>query len=185
MARIIAFANQKGGVGKTTLAFHLAKAIAEGGQRVLAVDNDPQGNLTESLLNLNAELEADISDIYKGAQVVPQNLGDNLDLIGSNIRLATAGDGDFDLVFRLREGLADLVEEYDVVIVDSLPSLGTLQLAALTVATDLLIPVKPSKWSFTGLGDLLDTVGRVQKRTNPRLNVAGIVLNQIDPRKSF
>ena len=181
---VITVANQKGGVGKTTLAYNLVHTLAEHGRRVLAVDNDPQGNLTEIFLADGRDMApgADVAGFYKGRQVQPQEIAPGIDLIGADIGLATLEEG-FEMVFRLREGLADLSRSYDYIVIDALPSLGPLQVASLAAATYLLIPSKPARWSARGLTDLLEAVEKVRRRINPEIRVLGVLLNLLDTKK--
>lgn len=182
---VIAINNQKGGVGKTTMAFNLAKGLVERGHKVLAIDNDPQGNLTSAFLEDPTELKADILGIYQdGGQVNPERVGDNLSLIGATIHLAKTADSDFDIIFRLREGIEGLKEEYDFILIDCLPSFGYLNMAALTAADAVLIPVKPAPFALAGLKDLFDTIEKAKRRLNEGLKVLGIVLNLVEGRQT-
>jgi len=180
----IAITNQKGGVGKTTVSFNLAKGLALEGFRVLAVDNDPQGNLTCSFLENPLEsLTANILDWYEGRPVVPQVISENLHLIGAEISLARVAEKAFDVVFGLKEGLEQFQGKYDFVIIDCLPSFGHMHLAALIAADYALIPVKPSPYGLHGIRDLLNTIRKAKDRLNPALEVLGILVSLIDSRK--
>lgn len=178
--KIVAVTNQKGGVGKTTIAFNLMRSLADKGFKVLAIDNDPQGNLTDSFLENGVELTADIMDLYSGKTVYPQKIDNNLDLIGANIHLAKIADQDFEVIFKLKEGLEQINNPYDFIIIDCLPSFGYLNTAALNAAESVVIPTKPSQFGLAGVTDLLDTIEKTQKRLNPKLNVLGIVLNLVE-----
>lgn len=180
----IAVTNQKGGVGKTTISFNLAKGLSAEGYRVLSIDNDPQGNLTCSFLeNPVRDLRSNVLDWYEGKNVTPQMISENLYLIGSEISLARVAEKSFDVVFGLKEGLERLEGEYDFVIIDCLPSFGHMHLAALIAADYALIPVKPSPYGLHGIRDLLDTVQKARDRLNPSLSVIGIVFSLVDSRK--
>ena len=182
---IIAVNNQKGGVGKTTIAFNLLKGLAERGYQVLAIDNDPQGNLTSAFLEDPTELKADILDIYQNtANVEPEKISDNLYLIGSTIHLAKTSDSDFDIIFRLKEGIEGLNKDFDFIFIDCLPSFGYLNMAALNASNYVLIPVKPAPFALAGIKDLFDTIDKVKNRLNQGLKVLGIILNLVEGRKT-
>ena len=117
MARIICIANQKGGVGKTTIAFNLAKALAKDKKSILVLDNDPQGNLTSSFLEDPRSFTADMLNIYEREweKVVPQKVGNNIELVGSNISLAKIAESGFDTVFELKEWITKTRKKYDFI----------------------------------------------------------------------
>jgi chromosome partitioning protein len=182
---IIAVNNQKGGVGKTTITFNLSKGLSERGYNVLAVDNDPQGNLTSSFLEDPTQLKADILDIYQNNNhVEPEKIADNLYLIGSTIHLAKTSDSDFDIIFRLKEGIGGLNKNFDFIFIDCLPSFGYLNMAALNAADYVLIPVKPAPFALAGIKDLFDTIDKAKNRLNQKLEVFGIIVNLVEGRKT-
>ena len=180
---IIAIANQKGGVGKTTIAFNLAKLLAARKHKVLAIDNDPQGNLTTSLLEEQGNIRANILDAYEEKGVTPQQMTKNLFLVGADISVARVAESDFEIIFRLREAISQIGEGFDFIIIDCLPSFGYMHMAALNAADYVLIPIKAAPYALRGMTDLFATIEKAKKRLNPNLKNLGIVLNQVDGRK--
>ena len=149
----IAIANQKGGVGKTTIALNLAQGLAARGYHTLAVDNDAQGNLTSGLLDDPTLLAANVLSFYddERSAVHPQSIQKHLELIGADIRLAKITDQGFEVIFRLREGLDTLQHAYDFILIDCVPSFGYLSAASLYATDGVLIPVKPAPFALQGL----------------------------------
>jgi len=172
-ARIIAVTNQKGGVAKTTTAVNLLAAIARRGLRCLLVDIDPQGNASVSSgVNINA-IEAGIYDVL---------LGDaQIELAGAQVELLEFADKDF----RLRDALARIAGEYDVILIDTPPSLNVLTINALAAATDVLIPVQCEYFALEGLSGLITTMGMVRKALNPGLSILGVVRTMYDGRNTL
>lgn len=187
---IIAIANQKGGVGKTTIAFNLAKTLAARGHSVLAVDNDAQGNLTGSFLSDPEQLQCDVLTIYNSDSrdkhaITPQQVGDKLHLIGANIRLAKKiNRGDHTLLTKLTGGLKRVQGNFDFVLIDCSPALDFLSMAALIAAQHVLIPVKPAPYALMGLKDLFDTIEEIQEGLNKAIKPLGIVLNLVEGRET-
>jgi len=186
-ARVVAIANHKGGVGKTTTTLHLAAAMTEAGAAVLAVDLDPQGCLTFAFGHDPDALTPTLHDVLLGrALLVDTVVQDdevdlvpaNLDLAGAEIALAARSDRET----VLRQGLADLIDSYDVVIIDCPPSLGVLTVNGLTCADEVIVPVQCETLAHRGVGQLLDTVADVVRLTNPALTVRGMIATRFDPR---
>ena len=184
-ARIIAMCNQKGGVGKTTTAVNLAAALAEFGRKVLVVDFDPQGALSTHLgvIAVPGEI-ATIYDLMKGTikdphEVIRQSPVQNLDLIPANIDLSVA---EIELVNEVaRESilaniLRKVADEYDVIIIDCQPSLGLLNVNALTAAHGVLIPMATDFFALRGVALLKDQINKVQDRLNPAIKLDGILV---------
>jgi len=182
MATIVAVVNQKGGTGKTTTVANLAVAFRDRGRRVLAVDVDPQASLTFYFGHDERTLEAEHMTLFWaliGERTVAEIVvGDDPALVPSSVALAKA---DVELLAEpgsswvLRESLAPLREHYDLVLLDCPPTLTLLTVNALAAADTLLIPVKTDLLSTLGIGQLLDTVQKVRRRANPRLNIVGVL----------
>lgn len=189
-ARIIALANQKGGVGKTTSAINLGAGLAELGQRILLVDFDPQGGCAIGLGFQPDELEVTIynclldrdttaSDAILSTQI------DNLDLLPSNIDLSAAElmlSGEVAREQSLLRVLSPLRPLYDFILIDCMPSLGLLTVNALTAADGVIIPLECEYYALRGMAQLMDSIGLVQDRLNPRLHVDGIIATMYDRR---
>jgi chromosome partitioning protein len=186
---IVAIANQKGGVGKTTTAVNLGAALAELGHRVLVVDLDPQGNATTGL-GINArDLQLSIYDVVMNEAAVedcvePTSLKNlfvapaTIDLAGAEIELVPA----FSRELKLRRALEDVREQYDVTLIDCPPSLGLLTVNALAAADDVIVPIQCEYYALEGLGQLLRNVALVRTNLNQSLHVRGIVLTMYDAR---
>jgi len=191
MPRVIAVANQKGGVGKTTTALNLAAALAEGGAHVLLLDADPQANATyglggEALEDLSVYNV--ISDSLPLREIIQPTLIPGLELAPSHIDLSAA---ELELVsalareYALKRALDKAELSHDYVFIDCPPSLGLLTLNALVAADEVLIPVQCEFYALAGLAKLIDTVGRIRQMLNPRLKVAGAVLTMYDVRTNL
>jgi len=180
--RIIAISNQKGGVGKSTITFNLSKELANKGLKVLIVDNDPQGNLSSVFFDNPEDITANIIDIYKNDDYLirPQTVAENLDLIGSDIRVSTMIQSDIEIIYRLKESLSKIKDQYDYIFIDCLPSFGQLMTAAFNASDYVIIPVKLSPFDIYGLNDLFVTISNIKKRINPHIDILGIILNIVD-----
>jgi chromosome partitioning protein len=188
MARVVAVANQKGGVAKTTTVAALAAAFTERRLSVLAVDLDPQGSLTYSLGFEPDDLEPTIHDVLVGRVELDETVVESeeaFDIVPANIDLAGAEAyllGRTAREYALREALADARARYQVILLDCPPSLGVLTLNALTAADLVLIPMQAETLSHRGVGQLLDTVADIQRLTNRDLGVAGLLPTMYDGR---
>ncbi|WP_037070192.1 ParA family protein [Pseudonocardia acaciae] len=189
-ARVIAVANQKGGVGKTTSAINLGATLAEYGRRVLLVDFDPQGALSVGLGVQPQQLERTVHDLLisndsKPDEVVIPTKVPGMDLLPSNIDLSAAEVQLVTEVGRehaLSRAIQPLLADYDMVLVDCQPSLGLLTINALACADSVLIPLECEYFSLRGVALLIDTIEKVRARLNPKLSISGIVATMYDPR---
>lgn len=186
---VVALANQKGGVGKSTTAINLGAALAFQGQRVLLVDLDPQGNATSGLGIDRSEIEVSVYDVLLKESsledsIEPTSVKDlfvvpaTIDLAGAEIELVSL----FSRETRLRHALSTLDGEFDVILIDCPPSLGLLTVNALTAAQEILIPIQCEYYALEGLGQLLRNVQLVTQNLNPNLKVGGVVLTMYDGR---
>ena len=192
MGKIIAIANQKGGVGKTTTSVNLGACLAYIGKRVLLVDVDPQGNATSGVGIEKADVEHCIYDILVDdvniKEVIKPSEVENLDIIPSTIQLAGA---EIELVptisreVRLKRALEAVKHHYDYIVIDCPPSLGLLTINALTASDTVLIPVQCEYYALEGLSQLLNTVRLVQKHLNTELMIEGVLLTMLDARTNL
>ena len=191
MGKIIAFANQKGGVGKTTTAINLAAALSERGKRVLLCDFDPQGNATSGFGVDPRSLETSVYDLIVSEDpdtksgIVQTKW---VDIIGANVNLAGA---ELDLIAmdhreaRLKLVLDKVKDEYDYVFIDCPPSLGLLTLNCLCAADSFLVPLQCEYYALEGLSQLMTTVRMVKKNMNPKLSLEGVLLTMFDGRTNL
>ncbi len=192
MSRILAIANQKGGVGKTTTSVNLAAGLAGAGKRVLLVDLDPQGNATMGSGIDKRHLQSSVYQVLLGlttVQSVRQACASGgYDLVPANRELAGAEVEMVELdnrETRLKSALASIVEEYDYVILDCPPALNLLTLNGLVAAEAVIIPMQCEYYALEGLSDLVETIRKVRKHLNPRLEIEGLLRTMYDPRNSL
>ncbi|MBQ9301703.1 ParA family protein [Butyrivibrio sp.] len=195
MGRVIAIANQKGGVGKTTTSINLSAALAEREKKVLVIDTDPQGNTTSGFGLDKNELENSIYELMIGEcsieDAIQKNVVENLDgvdIIPSNVNLAAV---EIELIdadqkeFILREAISKVKDNYDFIIIDCPPSLSMLTVNAMTTANTVLVPIQCEYYALEGLSQLVHTVNLVRDRLNPELEMEGVVFTMFDSRTNL
>ena len=192
MGRIIAVANQKGGVGKTTTSINLSACLAELGKKVLAIDMDPQGNMTSGLGIDKNEVEYSVYDLILSEveieQVICKEAIENLDVLPSNINLSAAEIeliGVEDKEYIIHNEVEKVRDNYDFVIIDCPPSLNTLTINAMTTADSILVPIQCEYYALEGLSQLIHTIELVKERLNPNLEIEGVVFTMYDARTNL
>ncbi len=192
MAKVIAIANQKGGVGKTTTAVNLSSCLAVKGKKVVIIDVDPQGNTTSGLGIDKKTIDKSVYDVIindeKIENVLIKTVVDNLFLCPSNIQLVGA---EVELVSfisretRMKMAIERIRDKYDFILIDCPPSLGLLTLNSLTASDTILVPIQCEYYALEGLSQLMNTVNLVQRHLNPALDVEGVVLTMFDARTNL
>lgn len=192
MGRIIAIANQKGGVGKTTTAINLSACLAELGKKVLTIDTDPQGNTSSGLGIDKDELENTIYELMLDECTIKECIVntelENLDLIASNVNLAGAEIellGINDKEYILKNEVDYIKDDYDFIIIDCPPSLNMLTVNAMTTASTVLVPIQCEYYALEGLSQLIHTVELVKERLNSTLEIEGVVFTMYDARTNL
>lgn len=192
MGKIIAIANQKGGVGKTTTTINLSACLAEAGKRVLTIDLDPQGNTTSGLGLDKESLEDTVYELMIGQCTVRESLKEtnieNLSVIPSDVNLAGAEIellGINDKEYILKNEVDYIQDDYDFVIIDCPPSLNMLTINAMTTADTILVPIQCEYYALEGLSQLVHTINLVQQRLNASLEMEGVVFTMYDARTNL
>lgn len=192
MGRIIAIANQKGGVGKTTTSINLSSCLANEGKKVLIVDIDPQGNATSGVGIIKQNLENTVYELFLGectlSECLTQSVVENLNILPSNVNLAGA---EIDLIgvenreFILKKELDSIKDLYDYIIIDCPPSLNVLTVNAMVAADAVIVPIQCEYYALEGLSQLIHTINLIQERLNGNLEIDGIVFTMYDSRTNL
>ena len=192
MERVIAIANQKGGVGKTTTAINLTAALAEKGKKVLVIDIDPQGNTTSGFGIDKNDLEDTVYELILGEcsinDCIIKDVIPNVSVLPSNVNLAAA---EIELIgiekkeYILKSEVDYIKEQYDYILIDCPPSLNMLTINAMTTATSVLVPIQCEYYALEGLSQLIHTINLVKERLNPELDMEGVVFTMYDARTNL
>ena len=192
MSEIMAIANQKGGVGKTTTTINLSAALAEQGKKVLIIDMDPQGNTSSGLGIDKDELETTVYQLMIGDnsfdECVQKDVFENLDVLAANVNLAGIEIETMDMEDRnyiLRDIISEVEDKYDFIIIDCPPSLNTLTINSMTTADSVLVPIQCEYYALEGLSQLIYTINLVKDRLNPKLTINGVVFTMYDARTNL
>lgn len=192
MAKIISFFNQKGGVGKTTVALNLAAALADRGHKVLLIDGDPQGNLTSGIMGEGQEVESSLYFVIMGQAEMEESLVEtshknvyllpgSSDSAGLEIELAVSGDWQY----KLRNAIQKISPQYDYVFIDCPPSLGILALMALNASEEVITTIQTEYYALEGVSQLLRTIDLVRDNYNSGIHVSGVLLTMVDGRNNL
>ncbi len=187
--RIVAVANQKGGVGKTTTAVNLASGLSLLGYRTLLVDLDPQANATMTFVPLE-NIDQHIYDVLMSRNgtvdhIIQQSSLEKLDVVPARIGLAKLESqlmGEIDAYYRLKDRLHPVLDRYDFIVIDTPPALGLLTVNALVASQWVLVPIQVSFYALEGTEDLLETISKVKQHANPDLSIIGVVVTMVDRR---
>lgn len=192
MAKIIAIANQKGGVGKTTTSINLSACLAEKGKKVLVIDTDPQGNTTSGFGIDKNNLDDTIYELILGEcsinDCLIKNVIENISVVPSNVNLAAA---EIELIgidkkeYILKREVEYIKNEYDFIVIDCPPSLNMLTINAMTTADSVLVPIQCEYYALEGLSQLIHTINLVKERLNPDLEMEGVVFTMYDSRTNL
>lgn len=189
MGKIIAFANQKGGVGKTTSCVNIAASLGILGHKVLIIDLDPQGNTTSGVGISKKALKAGTKELLTGAlplnEIIASTEYENLDVIPTNTSLAGAEFELFDFddsEFRIKNALAEVKDSYDYILIDCPPSLGMLTINAFTASDGVIVPMQCEFYALEGLSQLMVTINRIKRMYNPDLSITGILVTMYNGR---
>jgi chromosome partitioning protein len=190
---IIAVANQKGGVGKTTTALNVSAALSLMGRSALLVDTDPQGHSTVSCIKNPSAIETSLFDVMtqsriKTKDIILQSNIPGLDLINAKISMAKLEPmlvGEIDGHYRLKDALGQIKNNYEYIVIDTPPTLGLITINALVAADSILIPIQSSYLSLEGTDDLLETIDKIKKVANTQLKIIGVVITLFDKRTNI